>query len=88
MSKSKVVLSPLLDIENALALAGIINRFAASFDAKEAFSLPEARKLFVLLVRAMSVLVQAYPGELEELVSGAIRAMRDNDDGDEPDDSN
>ena len=36
----------------------------------------------------MSVLVQAYPGELEELVSGAIRAMRDNDDGDEPDDSN
>jgi hypothetical protein len=86
MSKSKVPLSPFLDIKDAWALAGIINRFAASFDAKKAFSLPEARILFVLLVRAMDVLNRAYPDELKELVDNAQWAK--DDDGVEPDDSN
>jgi hypothetical protein len=85
MSQSKVPISPFLEIEDAWILAGVINRFAASFDAKEALSLPEARVIFVLLVQAMNVLVSAYPDDLKDLVS---RAMLANDDSSGPDDSN
>jgi hypothetical protein len=85
MSQSKVPISPFLEIEDAWTLTGVINRFAASFDAKEALSLPEARVIFVLLVRAMGVLVSAYPDELKDLLS---RAMLPNDDSPGPDDSN
>lgn len=86
MSKFNVSLSPFIEIEDAWALAGIINRFAASFDAKEAFSLPEARTLFVLLVRAISAIGQAYPDELKELIKDTLLAK--DDDSTVPDDSN
>jgi hypothetical protein len=85
MSKPKEAISPFLEVEDALAVAGIINRFAASFDVKEELSLPEARVLFVLLVRTMTALLHAYPDELEELT---MRAMLAREDELEPDDAN
>jgi hypothetical protein len=82
MSQSKETTSPSLDTQNALILAGMINRFAASFDAKEALSLPEVRVLVLVIVQVMNVLVRAYPDELQYLMDRAMQA------DDEPDDSN
>lgn len=85
MSNPKEPISPFLRVQDALAVAGIINRFAALFDVKEALSLDEARVLFVLLVRAMSALSYAFPDDLRELLALAIRSL---DDEPEPNDSN
>lgn len=80
MSQSKETTSPSLDTENALILAGIINRFAASFDAKEALSMPEVQVLFLVTVQAMNVLVRAYPDELQYLMNRAMQANNEADD--------
>lgn len=76
---------PFLEDEEALALAAIINRFAASFDVKERLSLAQAREVLVLLIRIMDPLLRAYPKEFEQLIA----SVTPSDDGTpEPDESN
>lgn len=84
MSRRKEPNTPYLDIQDALSVAAVINRFAASFDVKEELSVPDARVLFVLSLRVMSALVRAFPQELKDLMA---RAEKENDEP-EPDDSN
>ena len=78
MTRRKKPTDPFLDAEDARTLGAVVNRFAAFFDAKKLLSLPEARVVFVLLARMMGALLDAYPKELEELMSKAEQ-MKDED---------
>lgn len=85
MSNPKESISPFLEAQDALLVASVINRFAASFDVKKELALAEARVLFVLLARVMGALLEAFPDELQELLTLATRIS---DDEPEPNDSN
>jgi hypothetical protein len=83
MSQSQEPISPFLEDEDALAVAAVINRFAASFDAKKQLSPTEARVIYVLAIRIIDELMRAYGLELMQLTMYALTAGEP-----EPDDSN
>lgn len=78
MMLRKKTTEPFLEVEDVRTLAGIINRFAAFFDAKKLLSPAEASVLFVLLAHMAGVLLDAFPNELQQLVS-MVEQMKDED---------